>query len=70
MPDDDVVKTTDSNESSRLNEPLGYLDIFPTWRRVTRRMIVDGDEVRSRAANRFPEDVSRVDDRRVQSSDE
>jgi len=62
MPDDDVVKTTDSNEPSCLNEPFGDLDIFPTWRRITGRMIMDGNEVRSRAANRFPENVSRVDD--------
>lgn len=69
MPDDEVIDAADSDQSSGLDHPLRHLDIFPAWCRVTRWMIMDGNEACRRTADGFTENITGMDDRRIETAD-
>lgn len=70
LPDDDVVKTSDADDMTSLNKTLRHFDVFPARGRVPARMVMDGDETSSRQLERLAEHVARMDNRRIEPTDE
>lgn len=64
-----MVEHRDADEFPRLMEPPGHLDVFPARGRVPARVLVTDDKARGIVQDGAFEDLSRVDDTRIDAPD-
>ena len=64
--DDNVIQNVNADGFANLFQPVSDLQVFATWRRITRWVIVNENHAGCRITNSGPKYLARVNQRRVQ----